>query len=85
MYILSYLILPTLSVVYFDQLLLAAHQVLVVYLAQLLSAALYIHFISNHNIYNFFQKVEYLDRDKKAYPQLRKMKVNSCSCSQFCQ
>ena len=43
------LILPTLSVKYFDQLLGAARQVHVVYLAQLLGAVLFIHFISNHD------------------------------------
>ena len=43
------LILPTLSVEYFDQLLSAARQVHVVYLAQLLGAVLLIHFISNHD------------------------------------
>ena len=35
---------------YFDQLLGAARQVHVVYLAQLLGTVLFIHFISNHNI-----------------------------------
>ena len=49
MYNILYLILPTLSVEYFDQLLGAAHQVHVVYLAQLLGAVLFIHFISNHD------------------------------------
>ena len=44
------LILPTLSVEYFDQLLGAACQVHVVYLAQLLGAVLFIHIISNHDI-----------------------------------
>ena len=43
------LILPTLSVEYFDQLLSAARQVHVVYLAQLLGAVLFINFISNHD------------------------------------
>ena len=38
------------SVEYFDQLLSAARQVHVVYLAQLLGAVLLIHFISNHDI-----------------------------------
>ena len=37
------------SVEYFDQLLSAARQVHVVYLAQLLGAVLLIHFISNHD------------------------------------
>ena len=46
------LILPTLSVKYFDQLLGAARQVHVVYLAQLLGAVLFIHFISNHDNMN---------------------------------
>ena len=45
------LILPTLSVEYFDQLLSAACQVHVVYLAQLLGAVLFIRFISNHDIF----------------------------------
>ena len=46
---------------YFDQLLLAAHQVHVVYSDQLLGAAHYIHFISNHDIMHVldsFQKEE---------------------------
>ena len=43
------LILPTLSVEYFDQLLGAAHQVHVLYLAQLLGAVLFIHIMSNHD------------------------------------
>ena len=42
------LILPTFSIKYFDQLLGAALQVHVVYLAQLLDAVLFIHLISNH-------------------------------------
>ena len=46
------LILLTLSVKYFDQLLGAARQVYVVYLAQLLGAVLFIHFISNHDTKN---------------------------------
>ena len=43
------LILQTLLVEYFDQLLGAAHQVHVVFLAQLLGTVLFIHFISNHD------------------------------------
>ena len=38
---------------YFDQLLVAAHQVHVVYFGQLLGAAHYLHFIFNHD--NFFK------------------------------
>ena len=40
----KYLTSPTLSVMYFDQLLLAARKVHVVYFDQLLGAAHYIHF-----------------------------------------
>ena len=43
------LLLRLLSVMYFDQLLLAARQVNVVYSDQLLGAAYYIHFISYHD------------------------------------
>ena len=50
MYILLYLTLPTLpKVMYSDQVLLAARKVHVVYLAQILGAALCIHIISNHD------------------------------------
>ena len=45
------------SVVYFDQLLLAPRKVHAVYFDQLLGAAHYLHFISNHN-----RKSEELDR-----------------------
>ena len=71
MYNILWLILLTLSVEYLDQLLGAARQVNVVYLAKLLGAVIFIHFISNHNIAEFKNTVNiYLVAlNKKAVPK----------------
>ena len=55
---------------YLDQLLLAARKAHVVYLDQLLGAALYIYFISYHDLNIYF--ISY--HDKSTYEQLKESK-----------